>query len=161
LFTQQQLELQCNPPKEGDPSYALFNKESSAIMEALATKASLITKAFNSMTNWSCVEVQGALFAFPRVTLTQKVIEAARQKGEFKDVGWYSYCEGMEPDSFYANELLEATGVCCSSGNIFGQKEGTYHVRLTLMPSVDRVKLALDRWATFNEQFFKKYSDSC
>lgn len=62
-------------------------------MDALAIKASLITKAFNSMTNWSCVEVQGALFAFPRVTLTQKAIEAARQQGEFIDVGWYSFCD--------------------------------------------------------------------
>ena len=35
----------------------------------------------------------------------------------------------MHPDSFYATELLEKTGLCVVPGNGFGQRDGTFHFR--------------------------------
>lgn len=35
----------------------------------------------------------------------------------------------MEPDTFYSMKLLEEAGVVISPGCLFGQKEGTYHIR--------------------------------
>jgi len=138
------LDLACNPPKEGDESYPLFHEESTTIMGQLYRKAQAIEQTFNSMTNTSCSKIKGSLFAFPQIKFTEKAIKAAE-------------AAGMKPDTFYCMNLLEATGVCASSGNIFGQKEGTFHIRLTLMPTEDRVKVALDRIKSFNEEFQKKY----
>jgi len=138
------LDLACNPPKEGEASYPLFKEESELIMGQLRRKAQSIEQSFNSMSGTSCSKIKGSLFAFPQIHFSEKALEAARNGN-------------MSPDTFYASNLLDATGVCVSSGNIFGQKEGTYHIRLTLMPTEDRVKVALDRIKTFNEEFYKKY----
>jgi len=138
------LDLACNPPKEGDASYPLFKEESEGIMGQLRRKASAIEQSFNSMTNTSCSKIKGSLFAFPQIHLNEKAVKAAKDAN-------------LSPDTFYASQLLEASGVCVSSGNIFGQKEGTFHIRLTLMPNEDRVKVALDRIRKFNEEFQKKY----
>ena len=40
-----------------------------------------------------------------------------------------SQSRGMHPDSFYALELLEKTGLCVVPGNGFGQRDGTFHFR--------------------------------
>jgi len=140
------MDLVCNPPKENDASFALFKHESEMIMSSLKRKASMITETFNKMSGWSCCAVDGSLFAFPCARFSKKAINAAKE-------------ENMAPDTFYAMKLLEETGVCVSSGNIFGQKEGTYHLRLTLMPHEEKVKLALERWTKFNDSFQKRYAD--
>lgn len=36
---------------------------------------------------------------------------------------------GLEPNAFYAFQLLETTGICIVPGSGFGQVEGTYHFR--------------------------------
>lgn len=41
---------------------------------------------------------------------------------------------GMQPDMFYCTKLLEDTGVFVSPGCEYGQKEGTYHIRLGVLP---------------------------
>ncbi|PRP87945.1 alanine aminotransferase [Planoprotostelium fungivorum] len=138
------LDLACDPPTEGQASYPLFHEESEAIMGQLRRKAKAIEDSFNSMNGTSCAEIKGSLFAFPQIHFSEKALQSAKEAG-------------LSPDTFYASQLLDATGVCVSSGNIFGQKEGTYHIRLTLMPTEDRVKVALDRIKTFNEEFYRKY----
>lgn len=35
----------------------------------------------------------------------------------------------LEPNAFYAFQLLETTGICIVPGSGFGQVEGTYHFR--------------------------------
>lgn len=54
----------------------------------------------------------------------------------------------MHPDSFYALELLEKTGLCVVPGNGFGQRDGTFHFRygihcdtLDLKPTVQNLEL--------------------
>ena len=38
----------------------------------------MTTEVFNSMGNVKCKEVAGAMYAFPRITLPKKAIEAAK-----------------------------------------------------------------------------------
>lgn len=140
------MDLLCDPPKPGEESYERFRQESSAIMASLSRKAAMITTTFNSMVDCSCSPVDGSLFAFPRIRFTAKALEAAK-------------AAGLSPDTFYATCLLDRTGVCVSSGNIFGQKEGIYHIRLTLMPPEEKVSLALARWKQFHDEFQQKYAD--
>ncbi|UYV85084.1 GPT2, partial [Cordylochernes scorpioides] len=40
----------------------------------------------------------------------------------------YMLAQGVEPDHFYAMELLEHAGISCCPGHLFFQRPGTYHV---------------------------------
>ena len=64
----------------------------------------------------SCNTVQGAMYAFPCITLPEKAKAAAAEAGQPADV-------------FYASNLLEATGICIIPGSGFGQQPGTLHFR--------------------------------
>ena len=69
-----------------------------------------------TMQSISCNTVQGAMYAFPSITLPTKAVEAAKAAGQAADV-------------FYAFNLLESTGICIIPGSGFGQQPGTYHFR--------------------------------
>ena len=58
----------------------------------------MLHKLFNSLPGVSCQPANGALYLFPRFEFPSKVFEAAREAGK-------------EVDTFYALELLNATGV--------------------------------------------------
>lgn len=79
-------------------------------------RAHLVQEAYGSLEGIECQSVQGALYAFPKLHLPQKAIEAAKSKN-------------VAPDFFYGMEMLEATGICTVPGSGFGQKKGTYHFR--------------------------------
>jgi alanine transaminase len=50
-----------NPPKEGEPSYELYKKERSDVLNRLKEKASLITNLFNSVEGVHCNVVMGSV----------------------------------------------------------------------------------------------------
>jgi alanine transaminase len=133
-----------NPPKKGEPSYDLFEKEKSQVLDQLALKARMTTETLNSIEGITCNEVMGSMYAFPSVRLPEKAIAEAQIKG-------------VSPDSLYCFQLLEQFGVCVVPGSGFGQKDGTYHFRMTILPSVDQLKKLLQRLKEFHEKFMKKY----
>ncbi|XP_030766053.1 alanine aminotransferase 1 [Sitophilus oryzae] len=139
------LDAIVNPPQKGEPSYESFIKEKTAVLDSLKLRAKMVADTFNSMEGFSCNTVQGAMYAFPQITLPQKAIEAAKS-------------EGKQPDVFYAFELLESTGICIVPGSGFGQKPGTYHFRTTILPQPEKLKSMLEKFAEFHSQFIKKYS---
>jgi len=145
LYSQTVMDCYVNPPKEGSPSYPLWLEERNDHLNTLKEKAQLVTKAFNSIEGIGTQQVQGAMYAFPRLQLPPKAIELARAKG-------------LEPDYFYAWELLEETGVAVTPGSGFGQREGTYHFRTTILPPPDKFKELLERFTRFHKNFMKKYS---
>ncbi len=59
--------------------------------------------------------------SFPQIRLPKKAIEAAKKLGKAGDV-------------FYCLRLLEATGISTVPGSGFGQEEGTFHLRTTILP---------------------------
>lgn len=60
-------------------------------------------------------------------------------------------------DAFYCMELLENTGICTVPGSGFGQKDGTYHFRTTLLPPEQELELVVTRLGMFHKTFTEKY----
>jgi aspartate/methionine/tyrosine aminotransferase len=43
-------------------------------------------------------------------------------------------------------------------GNGFGQKEGTFHIRLTFLPDEDELEAAMDRFEAHHKAFVAEFS---
>jgi alanine transaminase len=135
-------ELMVNPPKPGDASYEEYTQEYNHIFNTLKERAGTLYNAFNQMEGVTCNEPEGAMYLFPRITLSPKAIEAALAAG-------YAM-----PDEFYCMELLEQTGICVIPGSGFGQEEGTWHFRTTfLAPGGDYAQ----RFVSFHKKFMDTY----
>ena len=48
-----------NPPRKGEPSFELYDKERSEVMNRLKEKAELVSKLFNSIEGIQCNTVMG------------------------------------------------------------------------------------------------------
>ncbi|CAD6196498.1 unnamed protein product [Caenorhabditis auriculariae] len=138
------IDAVVNPPKPGEPSYEQWKKERDSVLASLKERATLVEKAYGSIEGISCNPVQGAMYAFPQIHLPARAVEKARSLNQ-------------EPDFFYAMQLLEATGVCIVPGSGFGQKDGTYHFRTTILPQSDLFKDMLDRFRSFHTKFMEEY----
>lgn len=144
VLGQATLETVVNPPQPGEPSYDKFLKEKTAVLSELDKRAKMVAEAFNSIEGMKCNEVQGAMYAFPQITLPPKAIEAAKK-------------QGVQPDMFYAMRLLDDSGICVVPGSGFGQKPGTYHFRTTILPPTDHLKAMLELFKNFQLRFLKEF----
>ena len=117
------MDLVVNPPRPGEPSYESWLGEKDRTLSSLARRAKLVADTLNTIPGFSCNTVQGAMYAFPQITLPEKAIKAAEEAGQAADV-------------FYAFNLLEETGICVIPGSGFGQMPGTFHFRTTILPQV-------------------------
>lgn len=68
------------------------------------------TEFFSVLSVLSLSPAEGAMYAFPQITLPPKAVEAAKKAGK-------------SPDTFYCLKLLENTGVVVVPGSGFGQAE--------------------------------------
>lgn len=127
------LSLMCNPPKKGDESFAQYMNEKDTLHQSMVRRAHIMTDGFNSLENVSCVFTEGAMYSFPRLHLPPKAVEAAKKAGK-------------APDTFYCLQLLEETGISVVPGSGFGQKEGEYHLRTTILPSEEKMKDIVERY---------------
>nr|CCC89394.1 putative alanine aminotransferase [Trypanosoma congolense IL3000] len=144
--------LMCSPPKPGDASFEHYTKEYNGILESLRRRAELLARELNSIRGIKCQPVEGAMYAFPTIEFPP---EYARRHEELNAK------EGRELalDARWALELLENTGVVVVPGSGFGQKPGTLHFRMTILPpekQMDRVVKALrkfqeDIWVTYEK----------
>lgn len=139
------MDLVVNSPQPGEPSYDNFIKERTATLNVLAEKAQLTQEILNTVPGISCNPVQGAMYSFPRITIPEKAIKEARAAGQ-------------APDMFYCMKMLEETGICLVPGSGFGQKDGTYHFRMTILPPTDKLKILLDKVKEFHRRFTEQYS---
>ncbi|CAL5327696.1 unnamed protein product [Camellia sinensis] len=135
------LALMVNPPKPGDISYNRFVRESKGILESLRKRARIMTNGFNSCRNVVC-----AMYSFPQIRLPPKAIEAAKKAGKV-------------PDVFYCLKLLEATGISTVPGSGFGQKEGVFHLRTTILPAEEDMPAIMASFKKFNDEFMDQYED--
>ena len=67
-----------NPPKRGEPSYDLYAQEKAAVLDSLSRKAKMVYERMNQITGVTCNEVQGAMYAFPRVNIPEEAWEDAQ-----------------------------------------------------------------------------------
>jgi alanine transaminase len=63
------MDCVVNPPRPGEPSYDSFKEEKVSVLKSLAERAKLVADTFNSIPGMSCNPVQGAMYAFPQVSL--------------------------------------------------------------------------------------------
>ncbi|XP_051872426.1 alanine aminotransferase 2-like isoform X2 [Pristis pectinata] len=134
-----------DPPQPGEPSYQTFLKEKTNVLSSLAERARLTEEVFRGAPGIRCNPVQGAMYSFPRIDIPPKAIEAAKAAGQ-------------APDMFFCMKLLEETGICVVPGSGFGQAEGTYHFRMTILPPTDKLKVLLNKLKCFYETFTKRYA---
>ncbi|XP_069548346.1 alanine aminotransferase 2-like isoform X1 [Brachyistius frenatus] len=139
------MDLVVNPPQPGEPSYDRFIKERTATLSALAEKAKLTEQVLNTVQGITCNPVQGAMYSFPRITIPEKAVKEATEKGQL-------------PDMFYCMKMLEETGICLVPGSGFGQKDGTYHFRMTILPPTEKLKILLNKVQEFHQKFTEQYS---
>ena len=66
------------PPVPGDPSYEQYSREIHSIQESLKRKAKLVSKRLNDIPGMSCNAVQGAMYAYPRITVPEKALHHAK-----------------------------------------------------------------------------------
>lgn len=136
--------LMMTPPAPEQPSHQLYVQERDAVLGSLARRASKLVEQLNKLPGVTCNDAEGALYAFPRITLPPAVHEAAAAKG--KPADW-----------LYCSELLEQTGIVVVPGSGFGQKPGTQHFRTTFLPPEDDMAAMAERLASFHTAFLTKH----
>ncbi|KAH8500004.1 hypothetical protein H0E87_015297 [Populus deltoides] len=94
--------------------------------------------------NVICNFTEGAMYSFPQIRLPPKAIDAAKMAGKV-------------PDVFYCLKLLEATGISTVPGSGFGQKEGEFHLRTTILPAEEDMPEIMDSFKKFNDEFMEQY----
>jgi alanine transaminase len=95
--------VMVNPPKQGDPSYELYVNERNSILASLKRRAIKISSELNKLDGISCNEVEGAMYAFPSITLSGAAVAKAKSLN-------------IAPDAMYCMRLLEETGVVLVPG---------------------------------------------
>eukprot|EP00811_Abedinium_folium_P030642 NODE_4921_length_1830_cov_15.742807.p1 GENE.NODE_4921_length_1830_cov_15.742807~~NODE_4921_length_1830_cov_15.742807.p1 ORF type:complete len:531 (-),score=164.10 NODE_4921_length_1830_cov_15.742807:236-1771(-) len=140
------MALITNPPKPGDPSFPLYEREAKEILDSLKRRANHLYIAFNKMEGVTCNLPQGALYTFPRIRLPKKAHEAAEKSG-------------IATDLFYCLEMLKETGVVVVPGSGFGQVPGTLHYRSTILPPEDEIADVVRLTANFHEKFMDEYRE--
>ncbi|KAK6252490.1 hypothetical protein QUC31_014210 [Theobroma cacao] len=139
--------LMVNPLKPGDISYEQYVRESKGILDSLRRRAWIMTDGFNSCKNVVCNFTEGAMYSFPQIRLPPKAVEAAKKAGKV-------------PDVFYCLKLLEATGISTVPGSGFGQKEGVFHLRTTILPAEEDMPEIMSSFKKFNDEFMEQYEDN-
>nr|KAF6270732.1 glutamic--pyruvic transaminase [Myotis myotis] len=139
------LDMVVSPPEPSDPSFTQFQAEKQAVLADLAAKAKLTEKVFNAVPGIRCNPVQGAMYSFPRIELPPRAIQRAKELG-------------LAPDMFFCLRLLEETGICVVPGSGFGQREGTYHFRMTILPAAEKLRPLLEKLSQFHAKFTREYS---
>lgn len=69
--------LMVNRPQPGDASYEIFAEERDGILGALKRRSIKITKALQELEGVTCNPSEGALYAFPQITLPPGAVAAA------------------------------------------------------------------------------------
>ncbi|EJU01616.1 transaminase [Dacryopinax primogenitus] len=142
---QGQIAVDClvRPPKQGDPSWELYEQESTAIARALKERTETMVSRLNALEGISCQPSSGALYVYPQLFLPPRAVEEAKKHKQ-------------EADEYYAECLLDQTGICVTPGSGFGQKEGEAHIRLTVLcPGVDEYVGRIER---FHRAFMQKWA---
>ncbi len=124
--------IMVRPPRPGDPSFPLFDRERREVLDSLARRAARLEKGLNAIPGIQCNALTGAMYAFPRITLPPGATDA-------------QYCLA----------LLEETGICVVPGSGFGQAPGTWHFRTTILPPENEIDMVVQRLSEFHARFTK------
>ena len=144
-------ELMVRPPQPGEASYESYTKEYTTIYDSLVRRAALLVRELNAIPGIRSNEIEGAMYAFPQLMLPQSFIDYNARENERNGTS-------MQPDVRWCLQLLEATGIVVVPGSGFGQREGTYHFRTTILPPEEDMVLLTKSLRVFQEDFLKRFS---
>ncbi|CAJ0936975.1 unnamed protein product, partial [Ranitomeya imitator] len=139
------MDVVVNPPQPDEESHQQFMQEKAAVLSTLAHKAKLTEELFNQVPGIQCNPLQGAMYAFPRIFIPPRAVDKAQELQ-------------MAADMFYCMRLLEETGICVVPGSGFGQREGTYHFRMTILPPLEKLRRLLQSVKDFHVRFLEDFS---
>ena len=105
----------------------LHEREKKVVFDGLKERSVMLTDALNSNDHITCTDIEGAMYAFPRLHFPQKFVDKCKAKGK-------------AADGAYCFALLEETGIMVVPGSGFEQVDGTHHFRITNLIA-DNVKL--------------------
>lgn len=97
------------------------------LVATLQKRRDLTMELLGKIPGISLVKPQGAFYAFPKI--------------DVKD------------DNHFIAELIKATGVICVPGSGFGQKPGTSHFRIVILPSEKILRKSFELIADFKEKY--------
>ncbi len=126
--------LMVSPPGPDGASRAGWERERREIKESLARRAAIVEEGLNRVPGIRCNPVTGAMYAFPRIELPPGV-----------------------GDAEWCLALLEETGICVVPGSGFGQAEGTFHFRTTILPPAGELQAVVERIASFHAAFTARW----
>ncbi|MEW5297896.1 MAG: hypothetical protein WDW36_001074 [Sanguina aurantia] len=138
------MSILMNPPKPGDESYETWATERGSELSSLRRRAQMVTDGFNAMEGMTCNFTEGAMYSFPQLKLPAKAMAAADAAGKAGDV-------------FYCLKLLESTGISTVPGSGFGQEEGTFHLRTTILPREELMPAFVEKFKSFHSGFMQQY----
>jgi len=138
-------DLMVKGPKPGDASYESHEAEKKAIYDSLKRRAKIVEVGLNSIPGFSCQPAQGAMYVFPKVTMPEGAIKAAKE-------------QNMPVDTMYAVSLLESTGICVVPACGFEQEEGRHGFRTTFLPSETEMEKAVELFRKHHEDFCSRYA---
>mmetsp|Transcript_19821 Transcript_19821/g.57879 ORF Transcript_19821/g.57879 Transcript_19821/m.57879 type:complete len:537 (-) Transcript_19821:22-1632(-) len=137
--------LMVQPPTAGQPAFQGYEAERARILDSLKRRATKVASALNALEGVSCRQSDGALYAFPSISLPQKFADEAA-------------AQGVPPDEWYCLKLVDNTGVVVVPGSGFGQKDGTWHFRTTFLPAEEEIDGVLERLSTFHNNILTEYA---
>lgn len=144
-------DLMVKPPQKGEESYESFWAEYNAIFESLRRRAILLHRQLNNIPGLKCNVVEGSMYGYASIDLPQKWHDHVKAQNE-KDG------TKLAADFVWAISLLNATGIVVVPGSGFGQKEGTFHFRTTILPPEPQMEAMTKRMLAFQEKFMKTYA---
>ncbi|XP_063677595.1 alanine aminotransferase 2-like [Bolinopsis microptera] len=142
--TSGQVAISCMVKAPSGDAAELYKSETEGVLASLKERSILVHEKLNEIPGIVCNNLQGAMYAFPRIEIPKKAIELAESKG-------------VTPDFFYCLELLENTGICVVPGSGFWQYPGTFHFRMTILPPMEQLVVFLEKLAKFHVEFREKY----
>ncbi len=137
--------IMAPPDDESQPSYQLYKEESEGIFSGLRRKALILYEELNKIRGIQTMPIEGAMYAFPDVKLPKRYVEYARN------------VLGKEPDTVYCIDILKKIGVITVPGNGFGQRKGSYHFRLTILPEEEELRRVLKGLSDFQEDLYREW----
>jgi len=139
------VSLMCRGPDPDSDSYESHEKEKKEIFESLKRRSKMVSLGLSSIPGFSCEIATGSMYCFPSIEMPPGAIEAAKD-------------ESITPDTLYALDLLEETGICVVPASGFGQIPGRFGFRTTFLASESDLQAAVKSIAKHYTKFSEKYS---
>lgn len=147
--------LMVAPPKPGEESYELYEKEKNGILNELKAKSEILGNELNKIEGMSTDVPQGAMYAYVKFELPNKEGVDPLKMSEEERLKYEA-----ERDNKYCMALLEETGICVVPGSGFGQMPGTLHFRTTILPPRNEIETLVKLIKDFHLNYVKKLKEN-